>query len=191
MIIDAILVLVIAWGFYTGFSRGIIKTIFTVFSIAFGVVAAFKFAPTLANLLKSFLNGSNELMYFIGLGSAFLLTMFIIRMFAKGFENILQAANLNFINQTIGGAVVAGFYVVLYSLLIWFADASTILKEETKAQSATYPILKEIPAKSRIVMDEVKPIMMNSWKKSVQLLDELEKVTEKSESDPKIFDIEE
>jgi membrane protein required for colicin V production len=53
MVIDAILGILVLWGFYIGFSRGIIKTVFTVISYAFGVMAVIKFGKPATNFFKT------------------------------------------------------------------------------------------------------------------------------------------
>ena len=55
MIIDVIFLMAAGYGFYIGFSRGIIQTVFTAFAYLFGILAAFKFAPVLSTALESIL----------------------------------------------------------------------------------------------------------------------------------------
>ena len=52
MTIDLLFVGIAVYGFYVGFSRGIIKTIISVVSIIVGIIAALRFAPKTTDLLK-------------------------------------------------------------------------------------------------------------------------------------------
>ena len=104
MVIDIIFFFMAIFGFYMGFTRGIIKTVFTVLSLLFGVVAAIKFGPSLTRFLESAFDYSNPLMFFAGLILAFMLTLILIRTLASGLEGVLQSANINIINKVGRGA---------------------------------------------------------------------------------------
>ncbi len=195
MVIDIIFVIALLWGFYLGFSKGIIKTLFTVLSIVLGMLAAFKFAPATTNFLETALKNTNPLMFLAGFICTFVLTMFLIRMFARGLEGIFRAANINFINQTVGGVALAGVMVLLYSMLIWFGDQAHILNPEVKAESISYIHLKEYPEQVRGLAKVVKPTFQEFWTQSVEMFDKLEQMSHEDSSvnadaDARIYDIE-
>ncbi len=190
MIIDILFLLVAGWGFYQGYSRGIIKTVFTVFSIVFGLMAAFKFAPAATRFLETAFHSDSPLTFVAGFLLAFVLTMIIIRTAAKFFEKTLQAANINVINQFAGGVLLASLYTLVYSLLLWFGDKSHIVTPENSKGSMTYEHLKIFPSKMRNVYEFVKPGFQDFWHESVRFIDRMEeKSMEKTESQPTIFDI--
>lgn len=195
MVIDIIFIIALLWGFYLGFSKGIIKTLFTVLSIILGLLAAFKFAPATTNFLETALKNTNPLMFLAGFICTFVLTMFLIRMFARGLEGIFKAANINFINQTVGGVVLAGVMVLMYSMLIWFGDQAHILNPEVKAESFSYVHLKEYPEQVRGLAKIVRPTVSEFWTQSVEMFDKLEQMSVQdasvnAESDARIYDIE-
>jgi uncharacterized membrane protein required for colicin V production len=45
MILDLIVAIVITVGFYLGYSRGLIKTVFNSLSLIIGIIAALKISP--------------------------------------------------------------------------------------------------------------------------------------------------
>ncbi|PHN04451.1 CvpA family protein [Flavilitoribacter nigricans] len=192
MAIDIMCAMMALYGFYLGYSRGIIKTVFTVLSIFFGVVAAAKFGPAMTEFLQSAFNYYNPLMFVAGLMLAFILTMALIRLLANGLEGILETANINFINQTLGGAVLSLALVAVFSLLVLFGDRAHIIDRQTKQDSVTYPILEKMPDKLLQVGKLVRPVFTDFWNYSVDFMDRLERMNnmETTESD-NIFDIEE
>ena len=196
MVIDIIFIIALLWGFYLGFSKGIIKTLFTVLSIILGMLAAFKFAPATTNFLETALKNTNPLMFLAGFICTFVLTMFLIRMFARGLEGIFRAANINFINQTVGGVVLGGVMVLLYSMLIWFGDQAHILNADVKAESISYVHLKEYPEQIRTLAKVVQPTVNEFWTQSVDMFDKLEEMSVKdhsvnTEAEARIYDIDE
>ncbi|MBK8705844.1 MAG: CvpA family protein [Saprospiraceae bacterium] len=83
MIVDILFLIAAGYGFYLGFSRGIIKTVFTVLSIMIGVVAAAKFGPAMTDFLESVANSHSPLMFIAGLLLTFVATMLLIRIAAN------------------------------------------------------------------------------------------------------------
>lgn len=191
MIIDLLFLIIAIYGLYLGFSRGIIKTVFTVLSYLFGVVAAFRFAPDMTDFLESAFGSTNPLMFVAGLLLTFVLTMIGIRMVAKFLENGLQTANINFINQAAGALITAAFFTLLYSSLMVFADRSRLIEAETKRQSFTYTYLEKYPASMNRLFQRSKPALQRFWDRSMEFFDRLEGYrVENSESEPTIYDIE-
>ncbi|MBK6949156.1 MAG: CvpA family protein [Haliscomenobacter sp.] len=103
MVIDIILVIVAVYGFYVGYTRGIIKTIFSVLAIAVGIIAALRFSPAVTDFLKQMFNETSPLMFVAGLILTFALTMMFLKLLGRGFEGLLEAANINVINQPWAG----------------------------------------------------------------------------------------
>ena len=191
MVIDILLLIFAGWGFYQGYSRGIISTVFTVFSIVFGLVAAFKLTPGAARMLETSFKIDQTLSFPVGFLLTLVLSLLLIRMVGQFIEKGLEKANINFLNQTAGGILLASLYTLLYSVLLWFGSESTVVTKETSEASITYPYLKEFPKKMRGVYEIVKPTFKDFWQESVHFLDRLEESdgVEETESEPNIFDI--
>lgn len=190
MIIDVLFLIVGGWGFFQGYSRGIIKTVFTLFSIIFGLMVAFKFSPAATRFIETAFHSNSPLNFVAGFLLSFVLTMIIIRMTAQFFERSLRAANINAINKFAGGLLLGSIYTLILSMLLWFADQSHIITAENSTSSLTYPYLKAFPSKMKGVYEYIKPGFQDFWKESVRFIDKMEeKSLEKTESQPTIFDI--
>lgn len=131
-------------------------------------------------------------MFLAGFIVTFVATMYLIRLFARGLEGIFKAANINFINQTVGGVVLAGVMILMYSMLIWFGDQAHIINQEVKDESMSYHYLKQYPEQVKGVASVVRPTFEEFWDQSVAMFDKLEAMgMEKSSADATIYDIEE
>ena len=189
MAIDIMLAIAVATGFYLGFSRGIIGTVFTVLSLVFGLMAAFKFAYPMTEFLKHTFASDNPLMFAAGFALSFVLTMFIIRTIARGLEGILKSANINIINQFAGGLLVSVFMVLVYSVLLWFADQAHLVNREVKEQSRTYIYVKEFPAQTKEIGKKIQPIVMQFWHQSLDMMDRLEEMSVERTEQGNVYDI--
>lgn len=189
MVIDVVFAIFALWGFYLGFVRGIIKTVFTILSVVFGLMVAFRFGPQMTEILEQTLS-DNALMFVAGFLLTFVLTMLLIRLLARVLEGALETANINFINQIIGGGFMAALTILLYSVLLWFGDRSHLIDDQTKKNSATYPYLEQYPELIWEWGGKAKPIVEDFWDHSIEFMDRLEDAQmERRESDPVIYDL--
>jgi len=189
MAIDAIFLIIAGWGFFIGFSRGIIKTVFTFFSVVFGVMAAMKFGPAATRFLETAFDGTSAWLFFAGTLLAFVLTMVIIRMLANGLEGILESANINIINKFMGGMLFAALLTLMYSILLWVGEQAHVITPQTTQTSMTYPYLDRFPGQMRKVYDVAAPSFKEFWEQAVEAMDKMQEKVERTESDPAIYDI--
>lgn len=140
-------------------------------------MASLKFAPATTKFLETTFNSDNPLMFVAGLLLSFFVVMIVLRMIARGLEGILQSANINVVNQFLGGVMLSGLLVLLYSVLLWFGDQARMIDNATKQSSFTYPYIKEYPVKVKDAGMRFQPMVKEFWSQSVQMMDRLEKIS--------------
>ncbi|MCB0658462.1 MAG: CvpA family protein, partial [Saprospiraceae bacterium] len=59
MVLDLFFVLIAAFGFYMGYSRGVIKTVFTVVGVLLGILFTLKLSPIVIDFLEGVFNRQN------------------------------------------------------------------------------------------------------------------------------------
>jgi len=190
MPIDIVFLLSFLLGFRHGYTRGIISTVFNVLAYIFGIVLSFKITPTTTNILERLFNSQNPTM-FIG---AFLINvviiMFMLRQTAKALEGILSAVYLGTINRMLGGAVMGVISILIYSILVWFAVRVQFLNDTTLAESKTYPFLKDLPGRAKVIAGRLKPVATEVWDSSLSWMDRLEKYgLDKTEGKQRIYEV--
>ena len=146
--LDIILAVIVIWGFYQGWSNGIIQTVFTLLSYFFGLLLAFKLTPSTTRFLQSFFHSENPLMMVAGFLVVFVGVMLLFRLMAKGLENAFNFAHLGMLNSLLGGTTLALIYTALFSVLVWFADKAKLIDSETK-QAISWPLLEKLPPKAQ------------------------------------------
>lgn len=171
MIVDVIAVLIISLGFYFGYQRGFIKTVFDTLSFFFAILAALKLSPILINVLKSSLNLAPSLAYVLGIVATFLLIMILVRFIGKRVEDLFKAVQLNFINKFNGGALQALFFAIVVSYGIALMDKIHVIKEETKTASFSYPYLTKLPAVTQKMIEGAKPWFQEFWDATIEAMD--------------------
>ena len=190
MIIDVIFAVLALYGFWVGYSRGIIKTVLTTVSFLFGFMAAAKFSPTVSVMLQDWIDGPGSIMLPAAFILTFILTLVIFRMIANGMEGMLEAVNINFINQVAGGAIAMFFFVFLYSVLVRFADNSRMIEQDTKQDSMTYELMKPIPDYAWAAGKKIWPVFQEFYQHALDVMDQIDNSVERNQND-RFFDVEE
>ncbi|MBP7184036.1 MAG: CvpA family protein [Saprospiraceae bacterium] len=180
MYIDLLCLLVGGYGFYWGFSRGIIQTVFNVVSYILGLLIAFKFTSMTSEMMSTLLNYNSPFLFF----GSFILLMFLciagIRLLSRGLENSLDFVNAGILNQIAGGILSGGLLVLVFSSFVWFADKANLITYEQKMKSRTYEYLLPLPEKAKQVGAFFLPVVENFWQETNQMLNGMKEPEPKS-----------
>lgn len=179
MIIDIIVILVVALGFYSGYTRGIIKTVFDTASLLIAVLFVLKFSPGVMDFIESSTGLNRFISFALGLILTFLGVLFLVRLIGKQLEKLLNAIKLGILNKLAGGVLLAIVYAVFLSFIAWFLTEARLIPEQQKEKSVTLPMLTPLKGQSASVFTKIKPIFTEFWGKIVDMADDLKEETEK------------
>ena len=188
---DQRFVFLAAFGFYSGFKRGFIKTIFATFSILIGILASIKLSPILINLLENNLSINPPVAYILGLVMTFFLVMILIRFIGKKLEGFLKAIKINFVNKIIGGVFLSAFLIICFSVIVWFLNQTNFITNETKEKSYSYRILEPLPEKSKELLKSFKPAFREFWDKTIKTMDKIKEKGEEAYGDKQMNEMKE
>lgn len=191
MAIDIICLIFLAYGFWIGYSKGIISTVLSLTSYVFGVLAAMKFGPILGDMVFGWSPALTSVgAFIIGVIAVFVMTLVLFRIVAKGLTSFMENININFINQILGGVLSGLFFTFIFSGLVFFGDQSRIISDDLRASSITYKPLTQIRVAVWERGKDLYPVFRDFYDKSVDAMDRLRDNVDKGESDS-IFDLEE
>lgn len=184
-------IVVFGLGFRHGYVTGIIGTLFNVVAYVFGVMLAFKVTPSMTNVLERLFHSQNPSMFLAAFIVNVVLIMLVLKQGAKVIEGFLRALYLGIFNRVLGGALMAGIAIVIFSILLWFAVRVNFVNDATLAESRTYPILRDLPAQAKSLTQRFQPMAREMWNTSLGWMDQLESYgAHKTESLPsKIYEL--
>ena len=190
MTIDVVFLMVAAYGFYVGFGEGIIRAVFSILSIGLGMMAALKFSPAMSKFLEVGFKTDNPLIFGLGFVLTFFGSMWLIRMFAGVITDAMAVAHVNLVNQLIGGIALSGIFIILMSMMVWFANEARMIDPETKAQSMAYRFLEPLPGETKDAFIMLKPTFEEFWQESSKMMDKMKQQGfRKSNSTPNIYSV--
>ncbi len=173
--IDLFFLIAVGYGFFLGFSRGILGTILGIMGFLLALVTAFKFAPAMSDFFQRAFHTENPITFLGGFMTTFLIGLFFFNWLRKMLEAGLAKANLSIINQVAGGFLMAALLITAYSGVIKFMDSAGLI-DEAKKDSQSYPILETFPKKTKAVWVKARPMFIEFWNESIEFLDRMQEL---------------
>ena len=171
MIIDLAALLLLLYGFYVGYTRGIIKTVFSSVALIIGIVAALKLSPIVIGYLQNAVNWHPGLVFVLGFALTFIVVLILIRLIGKKIEDLFKFARINFINKVAGGAILGILVIVFYSYALWGINSLDLLTESNKGSSISYDFLETLPLQTQGLLESIKPVFQGFWDQMVETFD--------------------
>ena len=146
--LDIILVVPIAWFTYKGFSKGLIIELATLIALLLGVYIAGNFSYYTADLLRDNLDFHSKYMSIISFSLTFIAVVFLVMLFGKSLEKVVNMLMLSFINKLTGamfGFLKISFVLsVLIFILNTFGIEERLIDKDAREKSFLYEPIKSI-----------------------------------------------
>ena len=127
--LDIITSLVLFYGLFKGFTRGLIVEAASLLSIIIGILGALTFTPIIEDLLSFFIPDDNLPSSIIIFALALILIVISINFFARNLTKFIKLVSLGGINKVLGGIFGVSKYVLLISILFVFVDQFSFMFE--------------------------------------------------------------
>lgn len=173
MILDIISALLITYGFYVGYSRGLVKTVVDTLSIFVALIVAMKFSPIVIKYLKQILTFNEGVEFIIGLLFTFFFTLLVFKFLGDKIEDLFKAVGINFINQLAGGILLGVVFTMIIGGLVALATNFRILSDNVMAESRLYGHLMEVNEQSSGILKAFKSIFTDFWNVFMDTMDQV------------------
>ena len=149
MIIDIIVVIILILAVIKGFRQGLIVALFSFIAFIIGLAAAMKLSVVAAGYIGKAVSVSDKWLPIIAFAVVFLVVVLLVRLGAKFIQKTVELAMLGWVNRVGGILLYVGLYILIFSVVLFFADQMSFIKPETKTESATYSYIQ--PWGSKII----------------------------------------
>lgn len=144
--LDLLILIPAVWFAYKGFSHGLIRELFSLIALFFGIYFAFGFADILAEWF-----GNEKIPNAIYTAISFLILIIIVTLIGRVVEKIIKLIIPNLINNIAGALFSIGKILTICSMLIFFMETldnnELFFKAKTKENSFMYPYTQPIVPK--------------------------------------------
>jgi len=141
MILDLITAILIVIAVVKGYQRGLIVAVFSVVALIIGLAAALKLSVVVAGYIGNTVNVSEKWLPFIAFIVVLVVVVILVRIGAKAIQSMVESMMLGWVNRIGGMVFFTVFYLVLYSVLLFYAAQLKLVTDETISASVTYPYI--------------------------------------------------
>jgi membrane protein required for colicin V production len=138
MIFDILFVIFLGAGFYWGYQKGIIYSVFSLAAYFIGIIGALKFSYVAVKFLHSSLSLGPKAMAIVAFIVMFLLIVLLVRVIAWALEQVLKTFSLNLVNQLVGGVIFSMISLYLLCVMVWFLNKWDVFPDHQKVSSHVY-----------------------------------------------------
>jgi len=141
MIFDILFVIFLGGGFWWGYQKGIIYSLFSLAAYFVGIIGALKFSYIAVKFLHTSLSLGPRALAIIAFILMFILIVLLVRLVAWVLEEILKSFSLNLVNQLIGGVIFSLISLYVLCVMIWFMNKWEVFPDHQKMTSHVYPYI--------------------------------------------------
>ncbi len=148
--IDILLCIPLVWGFYKGFTKGLIIEAASIVAFSLGVWGGIHFSDFVANKIKVWFNWQSPYLPIVSFAITFLGIIISVYFVAKLVQKMAKGMALGGINKILGAVFGALKFAMVMSVIIFVMDAVEksypLITSKTKQESLLYkPIGKIAP----------------------------------------------
>jgi membrane protein required for colicin V production len=175
MILDAIVAVILILAIIKGYRQGLIVGLFSFIAFFIGLAAALKLSAVVADHLGRSVNVSDKWLPILSFAVVFLVVVILVRLGAKFIQKTVELAMLGWLNRLGGILLYAGLYILIFSILIFYADQIGFIKPETKAESVTYNYIQPLVPKLMAWLGKLIPIFKGMFEDLEDFFDSVSK----------------
>lgn len=164
MILDIIIAVILLLAVIKGYRQGLIVALFSVLAFIVGLAAAIKLSAVVAGYLGSAVKISDKWLPIISFAVVFLIVALLVRLGAKFLQKSVELAMLGWLNKLGGILLYAGLYILIFSILIFYADQLGFIKSETKNESVAYAYVQPWGPKLMEGLGKIIPVFKGMFK---------------------------
>ena len=173
MVLDIIFAIIIVFAVFKGFQKGLIVAVFSFVAFFVGLAAALKLSAVVAGYIGKTVKVSDQWLPVISFIVVFIIVIILVHLGAKAIEKSVQAVMLGWVNR-IGGII---FYLLLYimvfSVLLFYAEQVKLIKLETLKESVTYEYVQPWGPKAINAFGKIIPIFRDMFSQLEEFFDKV------------------
>ncbi|MFN3665168.1 MAG: CvpA family protein [Sediminibacterium sp.] len=142
MIIDILFIICMVFAIFKGYRNGLIVAVFSLVAIIVGLAAAMKLSVFVAERLGEHISVSKSWLPFISFALVMITVVILIRLGAVALQKMAELVLLGWVNKLAGIALYGVLYMLVLSVLLFFAEKLHLLDTNTITASKTYPYIQ-------------------------------------------------
>ena len=128
MAVDVLFIIMATFGFYFGFSFGLMKVVLAVLSLMCAILAAMAFTPMTTNIIIDTFEIDSVFLPFVAFLVTLLIVLMLARIVTKLIEETVDNKRFDIVSQIVGGVIMGFIFILLYSVLVLFFGQARVIE---------------------------------------------------------------
>jgi membrane protein required for colicin V production len=163
MIIDIMCLILVVLAVFKGISRGFIVAVFSFIAFIVGLAAALKLSAVVADSLEKKTGYSGYWLPILSFMLVFIAFVFAIRWGAALVKKAAGIVFLGWVDSLLGALLYVAMYLMVFSVILFFATRMYLLPAETRETSKTYPYVAPYGPKVMAGVGKVIPLFSHMF----------------------------
>lgn len=142
MAIDIIFLVLLITAIFKGLRNGLLLAVFSLVGWIVGLVAALKLSASVANYLRQEAHWDSRWLPFLSFLAVFLAVALLVRWGAAILQKGIELAMLGWLNKIAGALLYAVLYILLLSVVLFYAVRMNLIGENTLKNSHSYAFIQ-------------------------------------------------
>ncbi|MEO7529819.1 MAG: CvpA family protein [Sediminibacterium sp.] len=142
MLIDAIFIILMILAVFKGYRSGFVVAVFSFLAIVIGLAAAMKLSTVVAGWLQNSTSISSAWLPFLSFALVMVGVVILVRLGGKLIESAMRMVMLGWLNKLSGIVLYAALYIMIYSVVLFYANELHWMKSETYLTSRSYSFVQ-------------------------------------------------
>ena len=163
MIIDIGFLILLILAIFKGISRGFIVAVFSFFAFYIGLAAALKLSASVADHLHEKFALNSYWLPLLCFAAVFVGVILLVRLGASFIKKVAGMVLMGWADSLAGIILYALLYLMIYSIVLFYATQIHLISEETQTTSTTYFFLEPLGPKAIGLMGKIIPFFSNMF----------------------------
>lgn len=163
MAVDVIFLILMIFAIFKGISKGFIVAVFSLLAFIIGLAAALKLSATVAKHLQDKMNMDGYWLPVLSFAIVFIGVALLIRWAAALLKKAVSLVFLGWIDSLAGIALYAIIYLMVFSVILFFANRIHLVTPEIRADSKTYFFIEPLGPKVMSLVGKVLPFFSHMF----------------------------
>ena len=142
MLLDLVLVVIMIVAIIKGYQRGLIVGVFSLVGIIIGLAAAIKLSAVVAGYIGKAITISHTWLPIFSFIVVFIIVVLLVRLGANMLQKTVEVALLGWVNRLGGILLYIAIYLIVYSVILFYAEQVNLVKPDTIHNSVTYTFIQ-------------------------------------------------
>ncbi len=163
MIIDLLFIILMLLAIIKGYRLGFLVGIFSFVAIIIGLAAAVKLSTVVAGHLGEVMKVSDRWLPVLSFTVVFIAAVLAVRWGVRLLQGAVEVVMLGWLNRLGGILLYAAVYMIVFSILLFYAEMVRVIQPATISNSATYSFIQPIGPKAIDLFGAIVPLFRDMF----------------------------